>query len=109
MQDDPSWNRARVEEVVKGGKTTYVKLVRPIPLHIVYMTAWVDEQGVANFRKDVYKRDPSVSIPAGLANPTLIAQQENAAARPAGAAAGRATTSSAIRAVCQWRSQAAVA
>jgi murein L,D-transpeptidase YcbB/YkuD len=84
IQDDPTWNRARVEETVKGGKTTYVKLVRPIPLHIVYMTAWVDEQGIVNFRNDVYKRDPGVSIPAGLANPTLIAQQESAAALPAG-------------------------
>ncbi len=88
IQDDPSWNRARVDEVVKGGKTTYVKLVRPIPLHIVYMTAWIDEQGVANFRNDVYKHDPSVSIPAGLANPTLIAQQESGAAVPAGGRQG---------------------
>ena len=88
IQDDPAWNRARVDEVVRGGKTTYVKLVRPIPLHIVYMTAWVDEQGIANFRNDTYKRDPSVSIPAGLASPTLIAQQENGAAMPAGGRQG---------------------
>ena len=84
IQDDPAWDRARVEETVKGGKTTFVKLVRPIPLHIVYMTAWVDEQGIANFRNDVYKRDPGVSIPAGLANPTLVAQQESGAALPTG-------------------------
>jgi murein L,D-transpeptidase YcbB/YkuD len=83
IQDDPAWTRARVDETVKGGKTTYVKLVRPIPLHIVYMTAWVDEQGIANFRNDVYKRDPSVGIPVGLANPLLIAQQENGATVPA--------------------------
>jgi hypothetical protein len=47
------------------------------------MTAWVDEQGTANFRNDVYKRDPSVSIPAGLANPTLIAQQDSGVPMPA--------------------------
>ena len=88
IQDDPAWNRARVDEVVKGGKTTFVKLVRPIPLHIVYMTAWVDEQGIANFRNDTYKRDPNVGIPAGLANPTLIAQQESGAAMPAGGRRG---------------------
>lgn len=82
IQDDPSWNRQRVEDVVKGGKTTYVKLVRPIPLHIVYMTAWVDEQGIANFRNDVYGNDPSVSIPDGLAAPTLIAEQRNSTAAP---------------------------
>jgi L,D-transpeptidase YcbB len=88
IQDDPTWNRGRVEETVKGGKTTYVKLVRPIPLHIVYMTAWVDEQGIANFRNDVYKRDPGVSIPAGIASPTLIAQQESSPALPAGGRQG---------------------
>ncbi|MEZ5831556.1 MAG: L,D-transpeptidase family protein [Dongiaceae bacterium] len=80
LQDDPSWTRERVEDVVKGGKTTYAKLARPIPLHIVYMTAWVDEQGIANFRNDIYDNDPSVSIPSGLASPTLIAEQQNAGA-----------------------------
>ena len=82
LQDDPSWNRARVEEVVKGGKITYAKLARPIPLHIVYMTAWVDEQGVANFRNDVYDSDPSVAIPDGLASPTLIAEQQTSTTAP---------------------------
>jgi L,D-transpeptidase YcbB len=82
LQDDPSWNRARVEEVVKSGKITYAKLARPIPLHIVYMTAWVDEQGVANFRNDVYDSDPSVAIPAGLASPTLIAEQQTSTTAP---------------------------
>lgn len=77
IQDDPSWNRARVDEVVAGGKITYVKLVRPIALHIVYMTAWVDEQGIANFRSDVYNRDPNVAIPPALGSPTLIAEQQS--------------------------------
>lgn len=75
LQDDPSWNRERVDAVVKSGKITYAKLRRPIPLHFVYMTAWVDEGGVANFRYDVYKRDPGVGIPAGLRGQTLIAQE----------------------------------
>lgn len=82
VRDDPSWDRDRVEEVVKSGKTTYVKLRRPIPLHFVYFTAWVDEGGVANFRNDVYKRDPGTSIPAGLRETALVAEQSP----PAGAA-----------------------
>jgi murein L,D-transpeptidase YcbB/YkuD len=81
LQDDPSWDRQRVEEVVKGGKTTYAKLARPIPLHFVYMTAWVDEGGVVNFRNDVYANDSDVTIPAGLA-PTLVAQQPSGGAMP---------------------------
>lgn len=75
IQDDPSWNRARVDEVVRSGKTTYVKLARPIPLHIVYMTAWVDERGIVNFRNDVYDNDPDIALPEGLASPTLLAEQ----------------------------------
>jgi L,D-transpeptidase YcbB len=68
---------------VKGGKTTYAKLKRPIPLHIVYMTAWVDEQGIANFRNDVYSRDKGVTIPPGLLAPTLLAEQPADAPAPA--------------------------
>ena len=81
LQDDPSWDRQRVEEVVKGGKTTYAKLARPIPLHFVYMTAWADEGGVVNFRSDVYNNDPNIDIPAGLA-PTLVAQQPSVGSVP---------------------------
>ena len=29
----------------------------PLPVHLLYMTAWVDEKGVLQFRKDIYKRD----------------------------------------------------
>lgn len=83
LQDDPTWTRERVDAVVKDGKTTYAKLARPIPLHIVYMTAWVDEQGVANFRKDVYKRDSAVAIPAAFGSPTLIAQEGDGGTAPA--------------------------
>jgi murein L,D-transpeptidase YcbB/YkuD len=82
LQDDPSWTRERVDEVVRGGKTTYAKLKRPIPLHIVYMTAWADEQGLVNFRNDVYSRDKGLTIPPGLVAPTLLAQQPGDASAP---------------------------
>jgi murein L,D-transpeptidase YcbB/YkuD len=84
IQDDPSWNRARVDEVVRGGKTTYVKLVRPIPLHIVYMTAWVDERVIVNFRNDGYGNHPDVALPDGWASPTLLAEQPDKSAGPLG-------------------------
>lgn len=60
-------NKALVEEfkqkrseLRKGssyGATTDVKLKKPIPLFIDYFTAWVDKDGVVNFRDDVYRQD----------------------------------------------------
>jgi murein L,D-transpeptidase YcbB/YkuD len=37
-------------------------LKRPIPVHIVYDTAWVDEPGVVEFRKDIYGRDGVLQV-----------------------------------------------
>ncbi|MDR3610919.1 MAG: L,D-transpeptidase family protein [Ignavibacteriaceae bacterium] len=39
------------------GKTTVVKFDHDIPVIIDYYTAWVDENGIVNFRNDVYDKD----------------------------------------------------
>ena len=39
------------------GKERHVALERKIPVHIVYRTAWFDEDGTARYRPDVYGRD----------------------------------------------------
>ena len=39
------------------GQTTEVKLDKKIPLFVDYYTTWVDENGVLNFRDDVYRQD----------------------------------------------------
>jgi murein L,D-transpeptidase YcbB/YkuD len=41
----------------KDNKTTEVFLSKKFPLYIDYFTAWVDDNGVINFRTDVYDRD----------------------------------------------------
>lgn len=40
------------------GVTTEIKLQNKIPLFIDYYTTWVDEDGLFNYRDDVYDRDP---------------------------------------------------
>jgi len=40
-------------------KTRSVTLPSPIAVHIAYMTAWVDREGIIQFRPDVYNRDPA--------------------------------------------------
>jgi len=40
-----------------SGKERHVKLTAPIPVHIVYFTAWVDHYGTLHFASDVYGYD----------------------------------------------------
>ena len=50
------WNRDRIDQVVASAKNTVVNLQSPLPVHITYMTAWVDGDFV-NFRPDIYGHD----------------------------------------------------
>lgn len=47
-----------------------VSLKRPVPVHLVYLTAWIEDNGQVMFRPDIYKRDDSRSaepdIPADI-------------------------------------------
>jgi L,D-transpeptidase YcbB len=61
LKDDPKWSPARIDQVVKAGKNVVVPLGKPLPVHLVYDTAWVDESGAAQFRKDVYGRDEATN------------------------------------------------
>jgi L,D-transpeptidase YcbB len=53
----PAWTEARIEAAMKSGKEQYVPLKNPQPVFIAYLTAWVDQAGKLNLRKDIYQRD----------------------------------------------------
>lgn len=57
MKDDPQWTRDRIESAIQSGRNRSVPLPASVGVHIVYMTAWVDENGIVQFRNDVYGRD----------------------------------------------------
>lgn len=52
----PGWDLNRINQVVASQKRTVVNLAEPLPIHITYFTAWVD-QGLPNFRNDIYGQD----------------------------------------------------
>jgi murein L,D-transpeptidase YcbB/YkuD len=64
LRDDPQWPPARIAEVLQSGQVTRVRLTAPIPVHIVYDTAWVDDDGVLQFRADIYRRDETATVGA---------------------------------------------
>ena len=57
LRDDPAWNSERIIETVDSGEEVKIKIPSPIKIHILYLTAWVDEDNVLQFREDVYERD----------------------------------------------------
>ena len=42
---------------MESGKTITVHLPKPLPIYLVYITAWVDELEKVHFSPDIYDRD----------------------------------------------------
>lgn len=59
LSDNADWNRKKIIAAMNRGVRRDVKLSEPLPVHIVYITAWVDEEGVPQFRNDIYNYDSS--------------------------------------------------
>jgi len=57
MKDNADWDNQRIQDVIQSKKTTYVRIMKPIPIIITYITAWVDDNGKVNFRDDIYHLD----------------------------------------------------
>jgi murein L,D-transpeptidase YcbB/YkuD len=57
MKKDPKWTRERIVSEIKKGEKKEVRLPEPVTVHILYLTAWVDEDGLLHFRDDIYGRD----------------------------------------------------
>ena len=57
LRGNPDWTRARIVASIESGKTQTVHLPEPIPVHLLYWTAWVDSGGTIHFRDDIYGRD----------------------------------------------------
>jgi murein L,D-transpeptidase YcbB/YkuD len=57
LRDNPEWTPDKIEEAMNQDHEQYVKLKKPVPVIITYYTAWVDENGLLNFRDDIYQHD----------------------------------------------------
>ncbi|MCX5882950.1 MAG: L,D-transpeptidase family protein [Deltaproteobacteria bacterium] len=61
LQNDPQWPNQKIMETIESGVTTVVRIKEPIPVHLLYWTAWVTEMGTVHFGNDIYDRDPPLS------------------------------------------------
>lgn len=57
LRDTPGWSRQAMEATIASGESTPIALSTPVPVYLSYFTAWASEDGVVQFRDDVYQRD----------------------------------------------------
>jgi murein L,D-transpeptidase YcbB/YkuD len=57
LKDSPAWTPEKITETIDGGRETWINIPKPLPVHIVYWTAWVDDAGMLQLRDDLYGRD----------------------------------------------------
>lgn len=60
LSETEGWDRARIDGVVNQRNRRDVRLAETVPVYLLYLTAWVDDSGVVNFRDDVYDIDRRV-------------------------------------------------
>ena len=55
--EEKGWGVERIKEIIKSRKRQVALLEKPLPVHILYRTTYVDENNTINFFEDVYGRD----------------------------------------------------
>jgi L,D-transpeptidase YcbB len=57
LRHAPGWTREKLLSAIERGAEQKIMIPDPLNVHFLYLTAWVDERGVLQFRNDVYGRD----------------------------------------------------
>jgi L,D-transpeptidase YcbB len=73
-----AWDKQAMLEKVKEKERYDIKLSHPVPVIWVYLTGWANEDGVVNFRNDVYGIDPSAEATAKADLPAENAETASA-------------------------------
>jgi L,D-transpeptidase YcbB len=57
LRSSDSWTPTRIEQAMQAGTEQHVKLPEPIPVHLMYWTVRVDDEGQVRFFNDLYGHD----------------------------------------------------
>ena len=56
------WSEEAIRSAIATGATREVELSSPLPVYLLYLTAWVGDDGAVHFRKDLYGEDELLLI-----------------------------------------------
>ena len=57
LHDQPQWTPEAIDAAIAAGKERWVTLKTPVPVYVLYWTAFIADDGDLEFRRDVYARD----------------------------------------------------
>ena len=57
LRKNSHWNRKKLLAELDEAEDRSLPLPEPIPIHLLYWTAWADMDGTIQFRRDIYDRD----------------------------------------------------
>ncbi len=77
LRGKPGWDLESILTAIDAGVERTVKLVEPINIYFLYCTAWQEDDGMIQFRPDVYKRDARLMEALGQIPPLPQTPREN--------------------------------
>ena len=60
LNDPEDWNIRKIEQLIESAETKTVHLDQPLPVFMLYWTAFVRFDGTVDFREDIYNRDQPI-------------------------------------------------
>jgi len=57
LRENPRWTRDSIVSALGDAVDLAVPLPEPMPIHLLYWTAWADGDGTIEFRRDIHDRD----------------------------------------------------
>lgn len=61
LLDGSGWDRARIDATIQTRRTERIALAAPLPVHVIYLTAFADPDGTVRLIDDPYNLDAGVS------------------------------------------------
>lgn len=60
LAPNPGWTETSMDAAMAAGRPRRVDLAQPITVMLLYLTAYADDEGALQFRRDIYDRDGAV-------------------------------------------------
>ena len=71
LKGDPQWDRESLLAEIEKAEEETVRLLEPVPIHVVYWTIWAEGDGTVQFRRNIYGRDEELDLALQVPPPSL--------------------------------------